>query len=233
MKATDRWKKGFYSDLCYNYKWSDYQKYINGWIPKFAFFVPLVGYLLLFNDQITEIINFTKITTDRNDLNGITGITRLRLVYFGLIALGMSNFWFLLKKPFVFKLGMSTEEYTKRGLEFFTFQDYVDIRSTMNAKGRLTVDANNYDNEWDSFSDIAIGRKSQTKKANFVAHWEDAKKKHGNLLRSLLKENFFRYDSSRRASLTVCLILSTVGYIMLIIPSGDLFLKVVRSVFEI
>lgn len=215
----------------YNYKWSSYRRYIDGWIPKFAFFVPLIGYLLLFNDQVAETLNFTKMTTNESDAFGISGIVRLRFIYFGLIALGISNLLFNFRKPFVFRLGVTTEEYTKRGLEYFTYSDYLEIRGTMNTKGRLTVNANNYDNEWDSFSNIAVGGNGRTKNANFVAHWEDAKKKHGNLLRSLLQENFFRYDRGKRGSLTVCLILSTFGYIMLIIPSGDLFIKVVRSIF--
>ena len=56
--------------------------------------------------------------------------------------------------------------------------------------------------------------------------WTQAKGKYEGLMRSMLIENFFRNNVMRRTSLTLCIVLSVVGYVLLLVPSADLFVKV-------
>lgn len=51
---TKQWWDGFW----YNFGWSDWVHYIDGWIPRFSLFVPVVGYLIIFNDRIGGSIAF-------------------------------------------------------------------------------------------------------------------------------------------------------------------------------
>ena len=53
--------------------------------------------------------------------------------------------------------------------------------------------------------------------------------KFEGLLRSMLIEHFCREKIQRRYSLTFCIFLSLIGYLLLLIPSADLFLKVMSS----
>ena len=73
----------------YNYSWSDYVGYIDGWIPKLALSVPILGYLILFNDSVSEILSFKYLAKEGVGDFGLEGATRLRLLYFGLICLGI------------------------------------------------------------------------------------------------------------------------------------------------
>ena len=101
MRRIKSWWRGF----IYNYRWSDYVVYIDGWIPKLAFSVPILGYLILFNDKISGLLIFQQLANEQLSSFGLSGVQRLRLLYFGLIFLGVSNFIYHVRKPYQFKFG--------------------------------------------------------------------------------------------------------------------------------
>lgn len=105
----------------------------------------------------------------------------------------------------------------------------MQIHSTIRHEGHLTPDGKYYDSEWKGFLETARNPGEGTDNVVRSGNWEDAKRKYGDLLRSMLRENFFRSDTQNRISLSICLFLSTVGYILLAIPSIDLFAKVTVS----
>ena len=215
----------------YNYAWSDWVAYIDGWIPRFSLFFPIIGYLILFNDQISEMIQFKQITHQNTYDWGLNATARLRFIYYGLFFLGVSNFIYRLKKPYAFRFGRDFVEYTRTALENFTFGDFVNIHGTIRHEGHLTLDGKYYDSEWDGFAKAARNAGEGTDNVERTGSWQDAKRQYGSLLRSILRENFFRSDTKRRVWLTCCLVLSTSGYFLLAIPSLDLFLKVTYSTF--
>ncbi|ESQ09362.1 MAG TPA: hypothetical protein DIW77_05960 [Chromatiaceae bacterium] len=51
--------------VVYNYRWSDYVGYIDDWIPKIALSVPIVGYLILFNDRVSDMLVFKDLTNEQ------------------------------------------------------------------------------------------------------------------------------------------------------------------------
>ena len=213
----------------YNYRWSDYVNYIDGWIPKLALAVPVLGYLILFNDQITQSIVFKKIANEGSLEFGLESVERLRLIYFGLIFLGVSNFLYRIKKPHQFKFGDNFVDYCRTGLEIFTLGDWIDMHGSIRHQGHLSTKGKYYDSQWDGFLEAAENTGEGSHKVERDGDWEIAKRKYGGLLRDILYENFFRSDISRRGWLTFCLSLSTLGYLFLLLPSLDLFIKVVIS----
>jgi len=99
-----------------NYRWSDWIRFIDGWIPKFALFFPIVGYLILFNDAASSLFTFEGLTNKAVLESGLTGEMRLKFLYFGLMFLGVSNFVYILRKPHVLRLGQNPLEYAEEGL---------------------------------------------------------------------------------------------------------------------
>ncbi len=221
----------WWSTFIYNFAWSDWVEYIDGWVPRFSFFFPLVGYMILFNDQISAVIQFKTITHQSTYAWGLSAETRLHLVYYALFFLGVSNFLYRFKKPYAFRFGRDSVEYTRTAFESFTFGDYVEIHSTIRQKGAWTTQGKYYDSEWDGFAVAARNQGEGTTAVARTGNWEDAKRQYGSLLRSMLRENFFRADTQGRIWLTLCLLLSTIGYCFLIVPSMDLFVKVTYSIF--
>lgn len=229
MRSLKSWWRIF----SYNYCWSDYVAYIDGWIPKIALSVPIIGYLILFNDKISEMLIFKELANEEALSFGLNGIQRLRLLYFGLIFLGVSNFIYKLKKPYQFKFGSNLVDYTRTCLEVFTLSDYTQIHGTIRNEGHLTRSGKYYDSEWEGFRNASTNIGEGTNKVERNGDWERAKSKYGGLLRGILSENFFRYDIGRRFWLSLCIFLSTLGYLLMLAPSIDLFLKVCISTLSI
>ena len=212
-----------------NYRWSDWVQYIDGWIPKFALFVPILGYLILFNDDISKLLEFSNMMNKEVSDTGLDSNYRLRLIYFGLILLGLSNFLYKLKKPYQFKFGNNFIDYSKTCLEIFTLSDYVKIHGTIRHEGHYTTSGKYYDSEWEGFIDAAKNTDEGKDSVKRDGNWELAKSQYGSLLRDMLYDNFFRNDVKKRFWLSVSIFLSTLGYVFLIIPSGDIFIKVIRA----
>lgn len=204
----------------YNLRWSNWISYIDGWIPRFALFVPLLGYLILFNDEMSQMFSFRTITNEIVSF-GLNGSERLRFLYFGLIFLGLSNFIYRVRKPYAFRIGTNQVDYTRTALEVFDLDDFLDMHQTIR-EGHLTLKGKYYDSEWDQFWVAARGESDGSVNGN----WDSAQKAFGSLLRAILSETFFRADTSRRVWLWTCIILSTIGYLFLALPSLDLFFKV-------
>ncbi len=213
----------------YNFGWSNWAVYIDGWIPRLSLSVPIVGYLILFNDTIGQALEFAHLTSKAVNAFGLTGPQRLRFVYFGLIALGISNFIFRLKKPFAFRFGKNMTDYIKTCLDVFTLQDFVRLHEQIRHEGHLTLDGKYYDSEWDGFLKSARNTGEGTERVKRDGSWDDARNSYGSLLRSILRESFFRQNTRRRIWLMFCVVLSSIGYLLLSVPSLDLFAKVVRS----
>lgn len=215
--------KGKIGIFRYNFGWDKYVKFIDGWIPKVSLAVPLIAYLILFNDSINELIQFKKITNDI--VIGLNSSQRLKCIYFGLVFLGISNVIYHFKKPYLFKFGDNYVEYLRTSLEVFTFHNYIEIHNYIQNDGHFTQAGNYSKKIWSSFEeeyqviDDASGR----------GDWGRIKSKYGDLLIDLLEENWFKYTKHNIASLALCLFLSTIGYLLLIAPSIDLFMKVLLS----
>ena len=224
--------RGRWQSFWYNFGWSDWVAYIDGWIPRFSLFVPIVGYLILFADQVGGSLNFNNLTGPAVDF-GLTGRERLRFVYFGLFCLGVSNFFYRIKRPYIFKFGTDRISYSRTALESFTYQDFVSLHHEIRSKNHYTLDGKYYDSEWDGFKEAATNPGEGTDRVERTGHWEEAKSKYGSLLRSVLSETFFRSNLQRRSWLVLCIILSTAGYLLLAAPSVDLFVKVFLSTLEL
>jgi hypothetical protein len=221
--------KSRWSTFTYNYQWSDYVRYIDGWIPKLALTVPVLGYLILFNDQVSSVIQFSAITGKEAETYGLEGVQRLRLLYFGLIFLGISNFVYTLRKPYQFKFGTNFIDYSRTCLEVFTVSDYIHMHHEIRDKGHISTRGKYYDSTWDGFLDAATNTGEGTENVERDGNWEESKRIYGGLIRDILYETFLRYDRGRRGWLTFCILVSTIGYSCLLLPSLDLFIKVVDS----
>lgn len=212
----------------YNFGWSEWVGYLDGWLARFALLVPIFAYLILFADQIGGSVQFQALLGSTADF-GLDGQQRLRLVYFGLFFLGASNFLYRARRPYAFRFGTDRASYSRSALEIFTYQDLLRIHGDIRRISPYTVDGKYYDSEWNGFVEAATNRGEGTNQVERTGHWEDAKLRYGSLLRSMFAEHFFRANIQRRGWLVACITLSTIGYLLLIAPSVDLFVKVVVS----
>ncbi len=215
-----------------NLKWSDWVYYIDGWIPKASLSMPIFGYLILFNDGTTNhLINFTNLTTE-NEINfSLSDNARLKMIYFAFLFLGVSNFWYRITRPYQFKFGTDFVQYAKNTFEIFTKRKYVEIRTDLQQHGSSIINENRYTTDWDRFQKELIANSNQVGNDSNAGNWELTKNKYGNMLRSILEEYYFLSNTSCRGHLLFCVIFSSIGYALLLIPSVDLLIKVLRATF--
>jgi hypothetical protein len=220
----------------YNFRWSNYTRLLDGWLIKAAVAVPFVGYLILFNDTVAKHISFDHLTNAQGGYFGLSSTSRLKLVYLGLVCLGAANLFYYLRRPYVIKLGRDQPEYVEHGLKHFTLADYIRSNGDIRGSGidPYTQHGKYYTDEYEGFLKYAShpSAPNPTGKAPAAFHWADAKSKYENLLRSMLIETYFRETIQRRASLIACLFLAVAGYILLLVPSTDLFLRVMTVILS-
>ena len=143
--------------FAYNYGWSAYVFLLDGWIAKCAMAVPIVGYLILFNDSVSQHLSFNRLAGENISQLGLTSITRLKLIYFGLIFLGSANILYRLRRPFAFRIGTNQFEYVEKSLNHFTVSDYIDIHGAIRHEGHHTLRGKYDDAEYDAFLGLATG----------------------------------------------------------------------------
>jgi hypothetical protein len=220
-----------WSGFAYNYRWSIYTFLFEGWIAKCAMGVPIIGYLILFNDSITEHLSFNHLANENSVRFGLSSIVRLKLIYLGLVFLGVASIVYRLRRPFVMHIGTSQFDYVERALNHFTVSNYINMNDEIRMGGHKTLHGKYYDSEFDSFLNLALGKRSaDSSRDETTADWGTAKTKYEGLLRSILIENFFRNIIKRRIELTCCIFLALTGYALLLIPSLDLFAKVMNVI---
>lgn len=128
--------------------------------------------------------------------------------------------------------GTSIVDFTRVALDIFTYGDFLSMHRRIRSEGNIGRDGKYYDSNWDGFSEVANNTGEGTTSVQRDGNWEEAKKQYGDLLRSILREHFSSGDQGRRFWLTTCLALSTFGYLLLVIPGIDMFLKVTYSSFN-
>jgi hypothetical protein len=208
----------------YNFGWSAWVWCLDGWIAKCSMAVPVIGYLVLFNDSVSQHLSFNDLASEHQlSALSLSASARLKLIYFGLIFLGSANILYRLRRPYIFRIGTDQFDYVERALVHFTVENYIDLNGIIRSEGHHTQHGKYYNAEFDSFLDVATGHNQPG-----VGNWNVAKTKFEGLLRSILIENFFRNNIRHRLALTCCLFLAFCGYALLLVPSADLFAKVIR-----
>jgi len=209
--------------------WFEWVGYVDGWIAKFAFFVPVIGYLLLFNDYIIKKFSLEEFAPSADcAFLCFTGPQRLELIYFGLIFLGLSNVLYRIRRPAAFEFGDNTTEYIRTCFDVFTYTQYLNMNDFLSKNRPLTSNGEYRVEDWDNFSKTVLGEHDNGHVDSYE-NWDGSKSKFGNLLRSMLIENFHLVNQLRLKSLVLCVVLSTIGYVLLVIPSVDIFVRVLAN----
>lgn len=233
VEKIKSWVENWHSNwnsFVYNYCWSDYVILFDGWIARCAMAVPIVGYLVIFNDAVSQHLSFHTLAGAGE--GWLSSSSRLKFVYFGLIFLGTATILYRVRRPFVFKIGTNEFDYVERALEHFTVSAYINIHGTIRDEGHYTLHGKYYDSEYEGFINMALGKRDKSGyRSEDSGNWNLAKAKYESLLRSMLLENFSRNNIKRRYSLTSCIALAIIGYCLLLIPSLDLFLRVLAVSF--
>lgn len=228
----------------YNFTWDDYATYLNGHIAKAAFFVPIFGYAVIFNDYVTGEFTFKNLTNEVRTTFFLNPEARLRFLFFSSLFLAAANLSYRLMRPNAMKLGENLEDFSQYYLTHVPSHVFLRLHEEISSGeyDPYTLDGKYYDDDWDLFWREAHWSQSGSNlldqntslddlKDYQRVDFEQAKRRHKSLLLSILREIYFRRTRQRRPQLVFCILLATIGYLLLITPSTDLTLRVIELTF--
>lgn len=227
----------------YNFSWDDYVPMLNGPAAKASLFIPIIGYALLFNDAVAEHLKFQALTNDIRTTVFINSDARLRFIFLGLLLLAAGNLLYRIWRPFALKLGETEKDYVNYLMENASAGTFLRLHLEHQRTGYdpLTQGGKYYTDDWELFWREAQWQgsgKGRLKKEDFNqdlvgynrVDFSAAKQRHQSLLLDLLHETYFREARKKRFKLCLCLVVVTAGYILLVIPSLDLCIRVLELI---
>ena len=197
--------------------------------------IPIVGYILIFNDQISSFFEFDRITNGGTLI--FSTLERLRLLYFGLIILGGATLWLRLRCPTEILENPSKSDFVREKLselsvyEIARIYNDLEVRFSYGLFDDVPFDKKSLDVFIIFASDRAITPSSGGpismeqlwSNLSKIRNTEEAKVKCDEFLKHLLeaKHDYENY-SSRREVFVLALFGAFSGFLILL-PSIDVF----------
>lgn len=238
LKVSDNVRSKWQS-FRHNFHWENYAYLFEGALPRLATAIPLAGYLVVFNDGIAQYLTFNSLAPNGSAAGLLSTSTRLRLIYFGLVSLGIAALLYKLRRPYVIRMGSTFEKYKAAMLNLAAPSMFIEANYSITRSGfdPWTRGGKYYDSEYEDFIELATGaRPGQSIKEAYenrkAANWTEAITRYEPLITGMLQEVYFREGRKRRFSLTIAIALAVLGYELLAIPSLELFVRVLAVTFS-
>ena len=208
----------FHSDWKYA-QWGFVEKIANNDLARIVGLVPLVGYLILFNDEIAGIASFSIIAgVDDDNVSPffLTSLAKMRLVFFGSIFVLFANLIFRALRPQVL-------ERSKGDIEFS-----IRVRDSYSVHELASMEEQVFSDDWKPRSSFfwMVQDQIRTKKLVVSGFRPDARSqmfsKHGDYIHFLAREWWVGMMHTNRVARLASMILGITGYILLAVPTFDI-----------
>ena len=108
------------------FTWDKLRPILRSDLSRATIAIPIVGYLIVFNDTVFETISFESITNSHGTLI-FSPRTRLQLIYFGLLIIASSTIWFRYRSPAQVLLAADVFGYQRTAFEDYSIYEFVQI----------------------------------------------------------------------------------------------------------
>ena len=218
MKLSEDWRL---------IQWQAVKAVANNDLSRIIGLVPLAGYLILFNDEITGLASFDTLAgvADRSiSPFFLDGLTKLRLVFFGSLFVFSSYVIYRVLRPPVLDWSSSAIEFSARVQESYTVQEIGSMEAQVFSAGRKP----RREDFWIFLGDTRT-------KPMLIGHRPDVRglmfTKHSDYIGLLAREWWVGMMHIRRPARISSMVLGITGYIMLAVPTLDLAQAVLRDAF--
>ena len=225
--------------------WDGLRPILKGDLARLLVVIPIVGYLIIFNDSIVNSFEFTTITQGYGTIIFST-IHRLQLLYFGMITLGVCTLWFNVRCPISVKQAADAVSFKSFAREHYSIRDFVraymveeersgfgmgdndpydrdDLRSFLQAAVRNSIAIPDADSEIFLEEAWFLSASIQDREAAIQSHSE--------LISDLL---YLKYENDRRSQrkeLKSIWLITAFALILIALPSIDTFISVLYFTF--
>ena len=209
-------------------QWQSVERVANNDLTRVVALVPIIGYLILFNDQIATIASFRMIAGVDPGAETpfyLTGLAKMRLAFFGSLLLLFSNLVFKIFRPKVLELAKGDMEFAARVGERYSVHELADMETQVFSdhwKPRLPL-------FW------KVGDTFRRKKPQVSGYRPDVRRRmfidHGDYISFLAREWWTGKMHIFRAARIASLSLGFSGIVLLAIPTLDITQAVIGDVF--
>ena len=208
----------FYSDWKIT-QWNYVEKVANNELARIVGLVPLVGYLILFNDEIAGMASFAIISGAENDIVSpfiLSGIAKMRFVFFGSLFVMFANLIYRVFRPQVL-------DNSKGDIEFST-----RVRDSYSVYELKSMEEQVFSDHWKPRSPFfwLVFDQIRRKKPVVSGYRPDVREamfsKHGDYIYFLAREWWAGMMHKSRGARLASMILGITGYILLAVPTFDI-----------
>lgn len=208
-------------------QWQYVERVVSNDLARIVGMVPLIGYLILFNDEIADMASFKAIAGVRGDIASpffLSSLTKMRLVFFGSLLLLLANLIFKVLRPQILEVSKGDIEFSIRVRDSYSVHELATMEEQVFSdrwKQRLPI-------FWKVFDGF------RTKKPLVSGFRPDARaimfSKHGEYIHFLAREWWTGQMHKFRVARLASMILGITGYVFLIVPTLDISQAVLLNI---
>lgn len=221
MKPRTDWK---------GVRWETVKVVANNDFTRVVALIPVVGYLILFNDEIVGMVSFDALAgvdETRRSPFLLDGLTKLRLVFFGSLFVFCSFLTYRLFRPGVLEASKNALEFSELVRQQYSVHELALIEERVHSKTWIE--------RTDAFWTV-LGRR-RSKKPLVSGYRPDVRadmlSKHGDYIGFLAREWWEGMMHTYRPARICSLVFGIGGYAMLAIPTLDTAQAVLRHLFTV
>jgi hypothetical protein len=213
--------------------WSSLRTIGRSRLARATVFIPIVGYFVIFNEELTKYLHLiprlagTGSATQLDDLN----LTRIISLYVGLFCLGIASIIFHLFCPRDISDSASEHEFSLKELDIMTPFRFESAREGLAALYGLASHA--MKGEIDRLRTVQLSdtigipesRTSETRGHGLA--WSDWINRNKKEITTAISLKYTLLNSSRFYARLVVATLYGIGFVFLLLPSGEVFLHAI------
>lgn len=210
-------------------QWSSVEKIASNDLTRVIGLIPLVGYVILFNDELANLASFEIIAgVDDSNISPffLTSLAKMRLVFFGSLFLLLANVAFRYFGPRVLRHSKDDMEFSRRVRDCYSVHELASMEEEVFSerwKPRISP-------FWSVFGSTRSRKKVVSGYRQDVrAHMFD---KHGDYINFLAREWWAGQMHTYRIIRILSLVLGCIGYFLLALPTLDISQAVLADMFN-
>ncbi|QXT38661.1 hypothetical protein [Gymnodinialimonas ceratoperidinii] len=201
----------------------------NNEISRVVALIPLIGYFIIFNDSVAAYLSFDLLAGADDTVASpfwISSLVKLRLAFFGAISLFVGTAIFLMLRPPVLDFAKSDLSFADRVLSGYAIEEIQAMEVDVDNKtswSLCTTLIEQYTRE------DANGERG-LRFARAFGRQVDLVRAHGEYTRALSREWYTGQVARRPFARMLSVSCAIVGYVLLAIPTIDIFQAVLRDI---
>ncbi|WP_127558989.1 hypothetical protein [Nioella ostreopsis] len=211
--------------------WNFIEPISNSNLSKLIAAIPVIGYLILFNDTIIANIEFSFLSGSRNvEVSDfvLPAKTKLQLVFLGSVLILVSNSLFRVFQPSALRNAKDEFSFANHVISSYTIAELFSMEQSV------------FDRDWTPRTlflsaqrkNIERGYPHTLRSGYYSTKEELFRKEDEDLFREIAYEWFLNEMNTYQKTRVVTLVFSVLGFLLIFIPSLDVFQAVVRDIFE-